>query len=59
MIPLLGADKLEQAWSQDREIVQRLLTRQAEGMQVGCAKVDELSDILGVKSAVLGEGKSK
>lgn len=58
MIPLLGADKLKHR-SQDRETVQSLLTRQAEGMQVGCAKVDELSDILGVKSAVLGEGKSK
>ena len=33
--------------SQDRETVKRLLSRQAEGMQVGCAKADELSDIWG------------
>ena len=39
--------------------MKRLLSRQAEGMQVGCAKVDELSDILGVTSAVLEEGKYK
>lgn len=28
---------------------------QAEGMQVGCAKLDELSDVFGVKSTVLGK----